>query len=326
MARRLAFHKLVLGIALATTAVDLSSMASAQPSSQEPAAKSTGEKPVGDQPQEKPTSDSKDPPDHNRGDDKHDGDKKREGRDGRGGGRGEGGRNRGPNPDFFLQVMKNDPAFLTEVVKRDGGPLELLAPLMKPEVREHMGLDAQHAKAVDQFLADMTKRFEENIKANKEQPNADWQELFKKMLEDENSKFDEFLTKELPAEQRNRLIGIFVQLRNMRALSNRLVAVEKMGISAERASQLREDIHRIRMETIRENDDWARRRIENGSTVQLQEQFEKMRAKIDARIEKLLTKEELEKLKALRGKELPPAVRQLLDLPPGPPPGPPRKD
>ena len=324
MARRLSFHKIVLGIALATTAADLSSTASAHPASQDPSAKPTSEKPSSDRPQEKPSTDAKDQPDHKRDDDKHDGDKKREGRgdgrDGRGG-----GRNRGPNPDFFLQVMKSDPAFLSEIAKRDGGPLELLAPLMKPEVREQMGLDPQHAQAADRFLADMTKRIEESIKTNKEQPNAEWQELFKKMLGEENAKFDEFLNKELPAEQRDRLIGIFIQLRNMRALSNRLV-VERIGMTTERAAQLREDIHRIRMETIRENDDWARRRIENGSTVQLQEQFEKMRAKIDARIEKLVTKQELEKLKSLRGKELPPAVRQFLDLPPSPPSGPPKKD
>ena len=319
MARRLSFHKLVLGIALTTMTADLSSSACAQPAPQEPAAQSTSEKPASDRPQDK------------RGEDKHDGDKKRDGRgdggrEGRGPGRGEGGRNRGPNPDFFLQLLKKDPAFLSEIAKRDGGPLELLAPLMKPDVREQMGLEPQHAKAVDKFLADMTQRIEESIKTNQEQPNADWSELFKKMLADENAKFDELLTKELPTEQRDRLIGIFIQVRNMRAFSNRVVAVEKLGISPERAAQLREDIHRIRMETIRENDDWARRRIENGSTVQMPEQFEKVRAKIDARIEKLVTKEELEKLKSLRGKELPPAVRQFLDLPPGPPPGPPKKD
>ncbi len=172
--------------------------------------------------------------------------------------------------------------FLLEVVKRDGGPLELLAPLMKPEVRQHMGLDELQGKAVDQFLADMTKRFEDDIIANKEQPNVDWDELFKKMLESENAKFAEFLKSKLTTEQSDRLIGVFVQVRNLRALSNRLVAIDKLGMTPERANQLREDIHRIRMDTIRENDEWARRRIENGNTVQQQEQLEKVRAKIDA--------------------------------------------
>ncbi len=83
MARRLSFQKIVLGVALATTVVNLSS-ASAQTTSQEPTAKSTGDKP-----QTKPAADSQDPSDDKRGDDKHNGDKKREGRgdarDGRGG-------------------------------------------------------------------------------------------------------------------------------------------------------------------------------------------------------------------------------------------------
>ncbi len=38
---------------------------------------------------------------------------------------------------MILRMLKS-PSFMLEVAKRDGGPLEFLAPLMKPEVRQEL--------------------------------------------------------------------------------------------------------------------------------------------------------------------------------------------
>ncbi len=101
----------------------------------------------------------------------------------------------------------------------------------------------------------MTKRFEDEINEHKQDPNTNWIQLFDKRLEVENGEFDKLLKESLPPGARDRLLGIFVQYRNLRALSNRVIAVEKLGMPAEAAAKLREDIHNIRWEVIRPNDE-----------------------------------------------------------------------
>lgn len=304
MARRLSFQKLLLGLALATLAMD-SPTAYAQNT------------PAVSPPADKPTKDKADDKEHRDGkhDDRRDGDR-RDGdrRDGRDGGRGLGG---------IIAMMAGNPEFLLEVCKRDGGPVELLPALMKPEVRKEMGLDPQHATAADKFLADMTKRFTDELNALKQQPNPNLREMFEKRLKAENEEFEKLLAS-LPVEKRERLIGIFVQYRNLRAVSNRVIAIEKLGMTSEQADKLRKDIHQIRMETFREMDDRVRDEVIERGTVQ-PPNLRKVRDNIDTRIKKLLTKEQLEKLQALRGPELSPELIEQLDRPPTPPSPPPKK-
>lgn len=314
MARRLSYQNLILGLAIASTAVSCST-AYAQTTPPASSSKSAGENRAVAQPQEK---------NH---DDKHDGDERREGRGrgdgGPGDGRGNGGRGNGRfGVDFFLEALKS-PEFLMEVCKRDGGPLEFLAPLMKPEVRELLKLSPEHTAAADKFLADMTKHFEEDITEFKKQgkPISELKSLFDERLKTENTSFEEFL-KGLSVEQQDRLIGIFVQYRNHRALSNRVVA-EKAGLGKEDAAKLAKEISDIRRDVVQESGELARRQIQNGKTLnetQNKEHWNKMRTKIDQRIEKLVSKEQLEKFNALRGKSLPPELIEKLDrFPPQPP-------
>lgn len=313
MARRLSFQKLLLGLALATSAVELPTAYAQNPPTVSP-------------PADKPTKEKADDKEHRDGkqDGKRDGENRRDGdrrdgrdgerRDGREGGRGLGG---------IIAMMAGNPDFLLEVCKRDGGPLELLPALMKPEVRMEMELEPQHAAAADKFLADMTKRFTDELNALKQQPNPNLREMFEKRLKAENEEFEKLLAS-LPAEKRERLIGIFVQYRNLRAVSNRVVAIEKLGMTPEQADKLRKDIHQIRMETFREMDDRVRDEVIERGTVQ-PPNLRKVRDNIDTRIKKLLTKEQLEKLQALRGRELSPELIEQLDRPPTPPSPPPKK-
>lgn len=318
MARRLSYQNLILGLALASAAAPLST-AYAQSTPPAPSSKSVSENA---DPQDNTQRDDK-------RDEKRDGDGKRDGhgrsdggRDG--GGRGNGGRGRF-GVDFFLDALKN-PEFLLEVGKRDGGPLELLAPLMKPEVRKLLQLSPEHTAAADKFLADMTKHFQDDITAFKQkpvQPNSELKELFDNRLKTENTSFEEYL-KSLPVEQHDRLLGIFVQYRNLRALSNRVVA-KKIGLNDEESQKLAKDISDIRRDVFQESGEWARRQIQNGKMVVPSEQenneyLNKMRTKIDQRIEKLVSKEQLEKLKGLRGPSLSPELVEKLDRPPAPPP------
>lgn len=322
MARRLSFQKIVLGLVVVIVAFPAlyAAAQSAPPSSAQAINDGNAA-----------------PQDRNRRDDKreekrdgrHDGDKrsgdgKREGDGGRGERRGDGRF----SADFFLEAIKRSD-FLFEVAKRDGGALELLAPLMKPEVRDLMGLSPEHAAAADKILADMTKHFEEDITAFKQQaqPDAKLKELFDKRLQIENASFEEYLST-LPTEQRDRLLGIFVQYRNLRALSNRLVA-EKLGIDKEDAEKLAKEISNIRRDVFQESGELARRQIQNGKMAPLTEQqsnehLNKMRTKIDQRIEKQVSKERLDKLKSLRGQPLPAELIEKLDRPPTPPP--PKRD
>ena len=327
MARRLSFHQITLGLALAATAANFSA-ANAHPTSQEPAT-STPTQPAQTQPQstvgapreEAVAQDQR--PDDKRGDDKRSDDKRSDDKrgDNRHDDRRDGERHDGERRDGDRRMggrgLKDNPGFVLEIVKRDGGSLELLSPLMKPEVRELLGLDAQHAAAVDQFMADMSTRMEQEFKAFKNQPNGNWDELFKKRLEFENKEFDALL-KTLPPEKLDRLIGIFVQYRNLRALGNRVVAVEKLGMPVDKFEKLRGDIHRIRREVTSESDDILRRNAESGNTVQASDHLRKIRKKIDVRIEKLIEKEYVDqdylgKLKSLRGQELATALLESLD-------------
>lgn len=308
MARRLSFQKLLLGLVLATSAVELPTAYAQNPPTVSP-------------PADNPTKDKGDDKEHRDGkhEDRRDGENRRDGdrRDGR-----DGDRRDGRGLGGIIAMMAGNPEFLLEVCKRDGGPLELLPALMKPEVRKEMELEPQHAATADKFLADMTKRFTDELNALKQQPNPNLREMFEKRLKAENEEFEKLLAA-LPAEKRERLIGIFVQYRNLRAVSNRIVAIEKLGMTPEQADKLRKDIHQIRMETFREMDDRVRDEVIERGTVQ-PPNLRKVRDNIDTRIKKLLTKEQLEKLQGLRGPELAPELIEQLDRPPTPPP-PPKK-
>ncbi len=99
---------------------------------------------------------------------------------------------------------------------------------MHKPVREQMGTDEQFGTKLDSYLADMQKRLDEERKEAEANPSTDWPKLFKERLEKENSSFREFL-QALPPEQMDRMVGLFVQYRGLRALSNRVIAIERLG-------------------------------------------------------------------------------------------------
>ncbi len=63
--------------------------------------------------------------------------------------------------------------------------------------------------------------------------------------------------------------------------------------------------------------------MERGNIAEQEKQLEKMRSKIDERIEKLVEdKDKIKQLHALKGKALPDEILKKLDRPNGPGPGP----
>ncbi len=80
--------------------------------------------------------------------------------------------------------MIKQPEFLMEVVKRDGGSLEFLAPLMKPEVRQQLELAQKHAEAIDKFFAEMVKHVADDIEAHQQKPDTKLGRSLQESLDD----------------------------------------------------------------------------------------------------------------------------------------------
>jgi hypothetical protein len=180
----------------------------------------------------------------------------------------------------------------------------LLPILRAPEARKEMGLDDDVFKPkLDAYLAEMQKRFDDELKGIQPGRGTDWAKVLSGRMEQENIEFEKFLD-QLTEAQRERLIGLFVQARSYRAVSNRIVAA-KLGLTAEEASAKRKDIDAIREETILQSRDRVRRIFDKGGDPR---EFEKVMQenlkKMDARIEESLTQEQRDKLKALRGEEV----------------------
>ncbi|MCC6509444.1 MAG: hypothetical protein IT423_10070 [Pirellulaceae bacterium] len=207
--------------------------------------------------------------------------------------------------------------FIMEAVRRDGGPLELLPLLKNMSVCKEIGLDEQFQTKLNTYQEEMQKRIDEERRSAESNPSTNWPNLFRERLEKENELFQAFMN-EMPAHQRDRLLEIFVQYRNVRALSNRLIAVDKLGMTNDTAAKLKSDINRIRDETIRESMDEMRRLFDRNvqDNGDFKEHRRKNNAKIDSRIEKLISKSDLEKLATLRGKEVPIELLDSIDTPP----------
>lgn len=215
-----------------------------------------------------------------------------------------------------------------EAVRRDGGSLELLPLLRMPQALAELGVkegvkEREFKAELDAYFADMQKRIDEDAKLAQAGRGVDWGKLLTDRIEKENAQFQEFFN-HLSPEQQDRLIGLFVQARGYRAISNQIVS-SKMGLKADEAADLRKMVETIREEVIRESQDRFRRAFDRGDDFK---EFEKLirenQKKMDARIEKKLTSEQREKLAALRGKEVPEPRDWLLrgvemPRPPAPP-------
>ncbi len=210
---------------------------------------------------------------------------------------------------------------IMDAVRREGGSLEFMPMLMNKDVRKEIGLGDEFDTVMEAHLAAVQKSWEEERQsatsaADKFQPMP-----MKERLAKETERMDKLLA-QLSPEQRSRMIGVFVQWRNFRSVSNRLV-VEKLGMSAEKAAELRQNVENIREEIMDESRDRFRQIFENGGDrAEFQTLVHKNQEKIDDRIEKLLSKEEIAKLTAVRGKEVSKELLQSLDRPPSPPPRP----
>jgi hypothetical protein len=232
---------------------------------------------------------------------------------------------RGPGGQHAGGAGHIERRFIYDAVRRAGGPLELLPLLYIPEVRRELQLDEQVFKTkLDAYMLEMQKRADENRKQAAGQSKSLLGELFKEHLRLENERFQKFLD-ELTPTQQDQLIYLFVQARNYRSLSNQLVD-EKMGMTPEEASNIRQEIEEIREQTMDETRDRFRRIFDQGGG---REQFEKIvrenQGKMDARIERKLTDAQREKFAELRGKTLgapPEWLVRGMEFPfrPGPPP------
>ena len=191
----------------------------------------------------------------------------------------------------------------SEAVRRDGGSLELLPLLRAAEARKEMGLDEDTFKAkLDEHLAEMQKRFDTEIKQAKPERGSDWAKVFSSQLEKENIEFQKLLD-ELTDNERDRLIGLFIQARGYRAVSNQLVSA-KLGLTSEQATKKRKEIDNIREETIEASRDRVRRIFDKGDHELFEKVVQENQKKIETRIEDSLTTEQRQKLSELRGKEV----------------------
>lgn len=212
--------------------------------------------------------------------------------------------------------------FFFEAVRRDAGPLELMPLLLSPEIRNEIGLDKAFEKKLELYTAEMQDRMDAERRALEANPPVNGREVFKQRLAKENERFEKFLD-EMPEERRDRLIGVFVQMRNYRSLSNRLVSENKLGLSREESAKLRKEIDDIREDTMSATRDRLKRIFENGGDrADIDKLFRENQEKIDARIKRKLTDKQLEKLSSLRGREIEPALLRRVEMnpPPLPPP------
>lgn len=231
-----------------------------------------------------------------------------EGKDGPRGEGGRGSRNRGGR-------------FLFEAMRRNGGTLEFLPLLLSPEIRQEIGIDdKEFQRKLERFTSEMQQNMDADRKVAEATPGTDLHKLLSERLAKENDRFEKFID-ELPEDRRDRLIGIFVQMRNYRSLGNRMVS-EKIGMSREESTALRKEINAIRDEIMSAARDSFKRIFEKGGD---SAHFEKLvrenHEKIDARIKKKLTEAQLQNLQAVRGKEVDQALLRKIEMkPPALPP------
>jgi hypothetical protein len=217
---------------------------------------------------------------------------------------------------------------VAESLRKDGGALELMPLLHVQEVRKELGLDDKVFKPkLVAYMSDMEKRMVAVRSLVLPTPNTDWAKLFEEPMAKENEHFQEFLEGELSPAQHQRLISLFVQARGYRSVSNKFVAI-KLGIDGEDAVKLRKQVDEIREDIMRESAPLFRRAFEKGAD---RDKFEELvlqnHKKMDARIEKLLTDKQREKLTELRGEEVAGPPKWLLrgvEMPR--PPAPPRNN
>ena len=194
---------------------------------------------------------------------------------------------------------------VADSLRKDGGPLELMPLLHVREVRQELGLENDVFKPkLAAYMVEMETRMV--AVRNQIEPNSDtdWYKLFEEPMAKENEHFQRFIDGELSQAQLGRLISLFVQARGYRAAGNQLVAT-RIGIDFKEAAKLRKDIDQIREEVMRESAPLFRRAFEKGAD---RDKFEELvsqsHKRMNARIEKLLTEEQREKLTQLRGKEI----------------------
>lgn len=242
-----------------------------------------------------------------------------EGKDAHGDGPREGGRGGGNRGDQGERDSAWRARFLIDAMRRNGGSLEFMPLLLTPEIRQEIGIDDdQFKQKLERFTTELQQKLEADRKAADATPGTNRFQKFSERLAQENVRFEKFID-ELSEEQRDRLIGIFVQLRNYRSLSNPLVSERKLGMNREESTKLRKEIDDIREETMSAARDRFKRIFENGGD--LGKLVRENQEKIDARIKKKLTEAQLQKLQSLRGKEVDQELLHNIEMkPPALPP------
>ncbi len=193
------------------------------------------------------------------------------------GDRREGGRRDGDRDGHRGDMERNGPQgefrFLHFLFRRDGNALELLQLLQNKDVQRELGLDEKtYQPKLEQYAQEMQARFEAARKQARDNKDADFEKSMKAWLVTENKEFEKTLGELSPA-QRDRLLGLFVQARNARAVSNRLVA-EKLGLNEQQLSSLRDEIDTIREQSMKEFSERARREFDNGGNLdELKKQY-----------------------------------------------------
>lgn len=188
-----------------------------------------------------------------------------------------------------------------DMFRRNGAAPELLMLLVDSKVQSDLKIDQE----MPAKLESLRKDFEAQLEQIRTVPPSNSRENspFKKLVEGASRNAEKFLTEELTAEQYKRLLGIFIQVRGYRGLSNKLLAKE-VGIEGDKANELRESIDRFRSEMIEKSSDRVRELFQNGSgPAEFETLMKENQRAVDEQVKKILTAEQLAKFEELRAKD-----------------------
>lgn len=197
------------------------------------------------------------------------------------------------------------PRFIVDAWRREGGALEMLPLLRMSEVRTDLGLvESAFKPKLDAFEAEMWKRMDDTRKKIQQTPEANMAQVFVESLRVEKNNFQKFLENEFTQEQRDRLLGLFIQARHYRAVANELVA-KKLNMNESESEALKKDIDSIREDSLNEMRDHIERVFKNGGgRDEIDKLVRENEEKIDWKIKKKLSEAQIQLLKDLQGKPL----------------------
>lgn len=203
------------------------------------------------------------------------------------------------------ESRRGPPRFIFDALRREGGALEFLPLLRLTEVRADLALDEGDFKPkLDAFESELWKRMEDSRKKIQQTPEANMAQVFVQNLRIEKENFQKFLDREFTQDQRDRLLGLFIQVRHFRAVANELVA-RKLNMNEQESETLKKEIDSIREDALNEMREHLERVFKNGGG---REEFEKVvrenEEKIDWKIKKKLSEAQIQLLKEMQGKPI----------------------